>query len=69
MPTEDAYSSGHLVLSHFRTCKWSNIEKKSLLNLSFFPDFLTFLGTSVLLTILASLPVMSKQHAIHKRYK
>ena len=26
MPTEDAYSSGHLVLSHFRTCKCSNVE-------------------------------------------
>ena len=26
MPTEDAYSSGHLVLSHFGTCKCSNGE-------------------------------------------
>ena len=26
MPTEDAYSSGHLVLSHVWTCMWSNIE-------------------------------------------
>ena len=26
MPTEDAYSSGHLVLSHFGTCKCSNVE-------------------------------------------
>ena len=26
MPTEDAYSSGHLVLSHFGTCKFSNVE-------------------------------------------
>ena len=26
MPTEDAYSSGHLVLSHFGTCMWSNVE-------------------------------------------
>ena len=26
MPTEDAYSSGHLVLSHFGTCMCSNIE-------------------------------------------
>ena len=26
MPTEDAYSSGHLVLSHFGACKCSNVE-------------------------------------------
>ena len=26
MQTDDAYSSGHLVLSHFGTCKCSNIE-------------------------------------------
>ena len=26
MPTEDAYASGHLVLSHFGTCKCSNVE-------------------------------------------
>ena len=26
MPTEDAFSSGHLVLSHFGTCKCSNVE-------------------------------------------
>ena len=26
MPTEDAYSSGHLVLSHFWTCKCSNVD-------------------------------------------
>ena len=26
MPTEDAYSSGHLVLSHFGTCKCSNAD-------------------------------------------
>ena len=26
MPTEDAYSSGHLVLSHFGTCKCSYVE-------------------------------------------
>ena len=26
MPTEDAYSSGYLVLSHFGTCKCSNVE-------------------------------------------
>ena len=26
MPTEDAYSSGHLVLSHFGACMCSNVE-------------------------------------------
>ena len=26
MPTEDAYSSGHLVLSHFGTCMCSDVE-------------------------------------------
>ena len=26
MPTEDTYSSGHLVLSHFGTCMCSNVE-------------------------------------------
>ena len=26
MPTEDAYSSGHLVLSHSGTCKWSYVD-------------------------------------------
>ena len=26
MPTEDAYSTGHLVLSHFGTCMCSNVE-------------------------------------------
>ena len=26
MPTEDAYSSGHLILSHAGTCKCSNVE-------------------------------------------
>ena len=35
MPTGDAYSSGHLVLSHFRTCICSNVET----NLSCFRTF------------------------------
>ena len=26
VPTEDAYSSGHLVLSHFVTCMYFNVE-------------------------------------------
>ena len=48
MPTEDAYSSGHLVLSHFLTCMCSNVET----NLSWaflFPDFLSFEHPTVLL--------------------
>ena len=51
MPTEDAYSSGHLVLSHFGTCKSSNVE--NVLNLSCFWtfEFRTSLGTSVLLCV------------------
>ena len=42
--------SGHLVLSHFGTCKYSNVETmQSLLNLSCFRNFeiRTSLGTSV----------------------
>ena len=38
MPTEDVYSSGHLVLSHFGPCKCINVDS----NLSWivlFPDF------------------------------
>ena len=38
MPTEDANSSGHLVLSHFWTCKCSNVETTSPV-LVFFADF------------------------------
>ena len=51
MPTGDAYSSGHLVLSHFRTCICSYVET----NLSWtclvsgLFEFRTSLGTSVLL--------------------
>ena len=48
MPTEDAYSSGHLILSHFGTCMSSNIET----NLSwtcFVFGFLSFEYPSVLM--------------------
>ena len=47
MPTEDAYSSGHLVLSHFGTCTCSNVET----NLSWtclVSGLRTSLGTSLL---------------------
>ena len=37
MPTEDAYSSGHLALSHFGNCKCSNIDTN--LELDLFSDF------------------------------
>ena len=51
MQTEDAYSSGHLVLSHFGTCMCSNIETNfswtCLVSRTF--EFRTSLGTSVLL--------------------
>ena len=47
MTTEDAYSSGHLVLSHFGTCKCSNVETN--LSWSCFRtfEFRTSIGTSV----------------------
>ena len=50
MPTEDAYSSGHLVLFHFGTCMCSNVETNPPLNLSCLRtfEFPTSLGTSVL---------------------
>ena len=49
MPTGNAYSSGHLVLSHFGTCECFNVEDQYLLNLSCFWtfEFRTSLGTSV----------------------
>ena len=53
MPTEDAYSSGHLVLSHFGTCKCSNVET----NISWtclVSGFLSFEHPSVLLFLLFS---------------
>ena len=53
MPTEDAYSSGHLVLSHFGTCKCSNVET----NISWtflVSGLLSFEHPSVLLFLLLS---------------
>ena len=53
MPTEDAYSSGHLVLSHFGTCKCSNVET----NLSWtclISGLLSFEHPSVLLFLLSN---------------
>ena len=38
MPTDDAYSSGHLVLSHLRTCMCSKVKPISH-ELVLFPDF------------------------------
>ena len=38
IPTEEAYSSGHLVLSHFGTCKCSNGET-NLSEFVLFPEF------------------------------
>ena len=53
MPTGDAYSSGHLVLSHFGTCKCSNVET----NISWtclVSGLLSFEHPSVLLFLLPS---------------
>ena len=49
MPTEDAYYSGHLVLSHFGTCKLSNVETNLSWTFLVFRtfEFRTSLGTSV----------------------
>ena len=56
-PTEDAYSSGHLVLSHFGTCICSNVE--TILSWTchvYGPfQFRTSLGTSILPSIIYSL--------------
>ena len=47
MPTEDAYSSGHLVLSHFGlSC---SLTRPIFNELVLFPDFLSFERPSVLL--------------------
>ena len=52
MLTEDAFSSGHLVMSHIVSCKCSNVETNlSCVNLSSFrtSEFRTSLGASSLL--------------------
>ena len=53
MPTEDAYSSGHLVLSHFGTCMCSNVET-NLSRTCLVSGPLNFEHPSVLLFCLAS---------------
>ena len=69
MPTEDAYSSGHLVLSHFGTCMCSNVET----NLSWtclVSGLLNFEHPSVLLFCLRSKVVITSTEAvpIHHTY-
>ena len=39
MPTEDAYSPGHLVLSHFGACKCSNVEQDKSSDIEQQPPF------------------------------
>ena len=48
MPTEDAFSSGHLVLSHFGTCKCTNVET-NLSSTCLLSGLLSFEHPSVLL--------------------
>ena len=47
MQTEDAHSSGHLVVSNIGTCMRSNVDT----NLSWTFEFRTWLGTSVFLKV------------------
>ena len=49
IPTEDAYSYGHLVLSYLWTCMCSNVETNLGLSCLRTFEFLTSLGTSLLL--------------------
>ena len=56
MPTEDAYSSGHLVLSHFGTCMCSNVETNLSCLRTF--EFRTPLGTSLF-------PLNKSDHSVH----
>ena len=53
MPTEDAYSSGHLVLSHFGTCMCYNI-KTNLSWTCLVSGLLIFEHPSVLFSVLLS---------------
>ena len=69
MPTEDAYSSGHLVLSHFGACKCSNVET----NISWaclVSGLLSFEHPSVLLFLLLQIfeKVKSVAYLVHFRY-
>ena len=67
MPTEDAYSSGHLVLSHFGTCMCSNVET----NLSWtclVSGPLNFEHPSVLLFCLFFLKHWSQNSLLHNPF-
>ena len=60
MPTEDAYLSGHLVLSHIGTCKCSNVETNlswTCLVSGLLSRGRTSLGTSVF-TFTSRIPVL-----------
>ena len=62
MPTGDAYSSGHLVLSHFGTCMCSNVET----NLSWtclVSGLLNFEHPSVLLFCLSNVGQKSRSRS------
>ena len=66
MPTGDAYSSGHLVLSHFGTCMCSNVET----NLSWtclVSGLLNFEHPSVLLFCLVKQLVVSQWFPLSNR--
>ena len=65
MPTEDAYSAGHLVLSNFGTCMCSNVETNLLSCFRIF-DFRTSLGTSLLLSSL-KLKRTNKNNSLYKK--
>ena len=68
MPTEDAYSSGHLVLSHFGTCMCSNVET----NLSWtclVSGPLKFEHPSVILFCLEPCQSSCEEHGTIEHYK
>ena len=60
MPTEDAYSSGHLVLSHFGTCMCSNVET-NLSRTCLVSGLLNFEHPSVLLFCLSYQTIFGKK--------
>ena len=60
MPTEDAYSSGHLVLSHFGACRCSNVET-GVSWACLVSGLLGFEHPSVLLFLLVSNPIVFRQ--------
>ena len=68
MPTEDAYSSGHLVLFHFGTCKCSNVET----NISWtclVSGLLSFEHPSVLLFLLYNIPLSYPYQTLIPTYR